>query len=175
MCALFGDNLLTTPNMPRAVLTNGFKCDSFQGVIRLLRVEMKRQLACKPGSVHKGCPLLDDHSSGAPVARRFVQPTRAAGRKQPWVPKHPCRPYSVLLQVGFAWPIPVTRDAVRSYRTFSPLPRKRGGLFLWHFPWGCPRRTLSGTLIPWSPDFPLPPAFRHLKRAAIRPTGEMRG
>jgi hypothetical protein len=27
--------------------------------------------------------------------------------------------------------------------------------FLWHFPWGRPRRTLSGTVFPWSPDFPL--------------------
>ncbi len=23
---------------------------------------------------------------------------------------------------------------VRSYRTFAPLPRKRGGIFLWHYP-----------------------------------------
>ncbi len=26
---------------------------------------------------------------------------------------------------------------------------------LWCFPWGRPRRTLSGTVFPWSPDFPL--------------------
>jgi hypothetical protein len=31
---------------------------------------------------------------------------------------------------------------------------------LWHFPWGRPRRTLSGTVFPWSPDFPPPAAFR---------------
>jgi hypothetical protein len=29
--------------------------------------------------------------------------------------------------------------------------------FLWHFPWGRPRRALPGTVPPWSPDFP-PPA-----------------
>ena len=46
-----------------------------------------------------------------------------------------------------------------------------GGLFLWHFPWGCPRRTLSGTVFPWSPDFPPPRVFRHCARAAIQPTG----
>ena len=52
----------------------------------------------------------------------FVQPTRAAGRKN--LDSEPsCHPYSVLLQVGFTWPTPVTRGAVRSYRTFSPLPR----------------------------------------------------
>ncbi len=26
--------------------------------------------------------------------------------------------------------------------------------FLWHFPWGRPRRRLAGTVFPWSPDFP---------------------
>jgi hypothetical protein len=26
--------------------------------------------------------------------------------------------------------------------------------FLWHFPWGRPRRALPGTVFPWSPDFP---------------------
>src|SRR5438128_5198520 len=51
----------------------------------------------------------------------------------------------------------VAGGAVRSCRTVSPLPRDfaHGGLrFLWHFPWGHPRRTLSGTACPWSPDFP---------------------
>ena len=33
--------------------------------------------------------------------------------------------------------------------------------FLWHFPWGCPRRTLSGTVFPWSPDFPPLRPFGH--------------
>ena len=28
--------------------------------------------------------------------------------------------------------------------------------FLWHCPWGRPRRALPGTVPPWSPDFPLP-------------------
>jgi hypothetical protein len=97
------------------------------------------------------------------------QPGRQAGNSLD--AEASCHPYSVLLQVGFAWPKPVAKPAVRSYHTFSPLPGKPGGLFLWHFPWGCPRRTLSGTLIPWSPDFPPLSAFRHLKRAAIQPTG----
>lgn len=26
--------------------------------------------------------------------------------------------------------------------------------FLWHFPWGRPRRPLTGIVLPWSPDFP---------------------
>jgi len=57
----------------------------------------------------------------------------------------------------------VAGRAVRSYRTLSPLPaegRTPGPAvcFLWHFPWGCPRRVLPGTVFPWSPDFPPPPA-----------------
>ena len=64
----------------------------------------------------------------------------------------------------------VTGGAVRSYRTISPLPAPKGlgGVFLWHFPWGRPRRVLPGTVFPWSPDFP-PSASR--RRAAIRPSG----
>jgi hypothetical protein len=38
-------------------------------------------------------------------------------------------PYLVLLQVGFTMPRSVATRAVRSYRTISPLPRKRGGIF----------------------------------------------
>ena len=57
--------------------------------------------------------------------------------------------------------VSVTGDAVRSYRTLSPLPatgnRSRPAVcFLWHFPWGRPRRALPGTVFPWSPDFPPP-------------------
>ena len=41
---------------------------------------------------------------------------------------------------------------------FHPCPAgrslARAVCFLWHFPWGRPRRTLSGTVFPWSPDFP---------------------
>ncbi len=49
---------------------------------------------------------------------------------------------------------------------FHPcLPSGRRSAFLWRFPWGRPRRTLSGTVSPWSPDFP-----PHLA-VAIRPTG----
>ncbi len=53
--------------------------------------------------------------------------------------------------------------------------------FLWHFPWGRPRRALPGTVFPRSPDFPLHghPALAILDtkprpncpRAAVRPAG----
>jgi len=58
---------------------------------------------------------------------------------------------------------PVTSRAVRSYRTFSPLlylQKIKRYILCGTFPKVClnkPRRTLSGTLSAWSPDFP--PAF----------------
>jgi hypothetical protein len=68
----------------------------------------------------------------------------------------------------------VAADAVRSYRTFSPLPRctQRAAAVrsLWHFPWTRARRTLSGTACLWSPDFPP----RQLAGAAVRPTDNHR-
>ena len=54
----------------------------------------------------------------------------------------------------------VADSAVRPYRTLSPLPAaffgkpERAVCFLWHFPWGRPRRALPGIVFPWSPDFP---------------------
>ncbi len=56
----------------------------------------------------------------------------------------------------------VAADAVRSYRTLSPLPadswlpKDDGGRFAFcgTDPWGRPRRALPGTVFPWSPDFP---------------------
>jgi len=69
---------------------------------------------------------------------------------------------------------PVTRTAVRSYRTLSPLPFFARGLrravcFLWHCPWGRPRRRLSGTVLPRSPDFP--PCLPIRWQLAERPSG----
>jgi len=52
------------------------------------------------------------------------------------------------------------RGALLPHRfTLTARPACRDGLavyFLWHFPWGRPRRALPGTAPPWSPDFPLP-------------------
>lgn len=62
---------------------------------------------------------------------------------------------------------PVTSLAVRSCRTFSPLPSMMAVSSLWHFPSARAARALPGTLLPWSPDFPL----THKEQAAIRPSG----
>ncbi len=71
---------------------------------------------------------------------------------------------------------PVASRAVGSYPTLSPLPRiQRSRIvavcFLWHFPWGRPRRPLTGTVSPWSPDFPHPQPFG-FAGAAARPAGK---
>ena len=129
----------------------------------------QRQTACKPGSVPlSGSPEGGDgHSSWTLVAERLVRPTRAAARRPArhlGSLRNACRSYLVLLPVGFSLPPPL--PAVRCALTapFHPYrrPACRGGLavyFLWHFPWGRPRRALPGTVPPWSPDFPLP-AYR---------------
>ena len=51
-----------------------------------------------------------------------------------------------------------TRGALLPHRftlacTSCPAPAV---CFLWHFPWGRPRRPLAATVDPWSPDFPPP-------------------
>src|SRR5688572_30489653 len=81
-------------------------------------------------------------------------------------------PYLVLLQAGFAVPPSVTTDAVRSYRTLSPLPAAPpvGEGKLRRFAFCCtvrgltsPRRYLAPC--PGSPDFP-----PRLRAAIVWPT-----
>jgi hypothetical protein len=84
-----------------------------------------------------------------------------------------CRPYLVLLPVGFSLPSPLPAARCALTAPFHPCrpPETPDGLavyFLWHFPWGRPRRVLPGTVPPWSPDFPPSATTR---RAAIRPSG----
>ncbi len=94
-----------------------------------------------------------------------MRPTRATGPTD-----RPVRQAGRALLYGLApggvYPAAsVTEDAVRSYRTLSPLPaEKRAVCFLWHFPWGRPRRGLPGTVSMWSPDFP--PRFRQAETKA---------
>jgi len=58
---------------------------------------------------------------------------------------------------------------VRSYRTFSPLPCKQGGISLLHLSWGYPRRALPVIPALWSPDFPhLEPFGFHPRLSSLR-------
>src|SRR3569833_4167596 len=121
-------------------------------------------MAC--GSLRK----RDGHSSGAPVARRIVQPTRLTDLDRPDARRRQRHPYSVLLPVRFAVPPPLLTRAVGSYPTVSPLPsantqrgRRRsvfcGTVSETRAVKPTSRRTLSGTVCPWSPDFPLRTPF----------------
>ncbi len=69
-------------------------------------------------AIHLG-PLLPKSSSNLPGL---------LGAGTPLHFKNARSPYLVLLRGGVYHAIYVTADAVRSYRTFSPLPQ-RGGLF----------------------------------------------
>ncbi len=132
--------------------------------------------ACKPGSV-RAVLARDGHSSGTRLAARLARPTRAAGREPPRsAPFGDDRPPLFGLAPGGVYrAAPVTGSAVRSCRTLSPLPadgigRARAVCFLWHCPWGRPRRPLTGTVFPWSPDFPPIPGWGP---AAVRPSGAL--
>jgi len=106
---------------------------------------------------------IDGYSSGTPVTERLMRHTRTTARKHACGLKSTGRPYSVLLPVGFTMPHPSPGARCALTAPFHPYPSssKRGQAvcFLWHFPWGHPRRPLTGTVSPWSPDFP-----RHPKR-----------
>ena len=108
-----------------------------------LAIRYRKESAYKPGSVESS------HSSRLRVAAQLERPTR----ELVWA--HSALPYSVLLRVGFAVPQSVTTCAVRSYRTFSPLPAVAGRRFVFCGTFrrlAPPRRYLAPC--PSSPDFP---------------------
>ena len=117
-------------------------------------------------------PERGSHSSGTTLARRLVQPTRMTGPETGW---GACAPRVIPIRSCSRWGLPCRRCRQRRGgllpHPFTLTRMKRAVCFLWHFPWGRPRRTLSGTVFPWSPDFPPPTAFRHWWSAAARPTG----
>src|SRR5882672_3820757 len=129
----------------------------------------------------------DGHSSGTPVARRLQQPTRTTrpghrSRGNLGLRRNGLAPSLFGFAPGGVCPaVAVARNAVRSYRTFSPLPRPQ--------PW---RFVLCGTVPEVSPlarRFPagrypapyvhgartfLPGDLSVLAGAAVRPTDATR-
>jgi len=106
----------------------------------------------------------DDHSSGTRIAARLTRPTRATGRKCPRVTVSGSlliRPPAAPIRSCSRWGLPCRpchqgRGALLPHRftlacSGCPMPAV---CFLWHCPWGRPRRPLAGTVFPWSPDFP---------------------
>jgi len=137
----------------------------------------KCQTVCKPGSVlgpeADGWPFLWDARCRTPRA------TNPDGRR-----KLPLRPPGcpdaapVPIRSCSRWGLPC-RDRRRPRGALlphpftlarGPSPAVRAVCFLWHFPWGRPRRALPGTVFPWSPDFP-PPAPP--KRGRERPSDRL--
>ena len=131
----------------------------------------KYQPACKPGSV--GHHLLaqvirDGHSSGTMFAHGLEQPTRTASLTSPCGVIARRRTFHVAVPIRFCsrCGLPCRfRCRIRGAllpHLFTLTPSGDGAVrSLWHFPWGRPRRTLSGTVCRWSPDFPPPQPFDH--------------
>ena len=128
---------------------------------KVARRPVSRVLSPRPDEPGAG----DGHSSGTPVAGRLVRPTRAAARNRPPARSRPAAP----IRSCSRWGLPC-RPRYRERGALLPHPFTLTGrpcpeghetrpavYFLWHFPWGRPRRVLPGTVFPWSPDFP-PPA-----------------
>src|ERR1700723_854073 len=128
-------------------------------IVRSLFVHLRLncQTVCKPGSVPSpsflgrwGWPFFVDFRCQTPRA-----PDRGGGAKTRPARLAPGLPLLLGLAPGGVFPAVVIADnAVRSYRTISPLPpmlsqrelMSSAVYFLWHFPWGRPRRLLAGTV-----------------------------
>src|SRR6478752_6113156 len=115
----------------------------------------------------------DGHSSGTPVARRIMQPTRMTGLDRPGA----FAPTSFLFGLapgGVCRAVSVAGNAVRSYRTVSPLPRlnatRRGGLFSVALSLGFPPPDVIRHRLSMEPGLSSPATFRYWHGAAVRPT-----
>ena len=147
---------------------NGFVGSGYGPATRSARGRSRRPVG---RVLYRPFPGGDGHSSGTPVSGRLERPTRAAGaeaagRNDASRPAAPIRSCS-------RWGLPC-RPRCRSRGALLPprftLADRRGApcgpavCFLWHFPWGRPRRALPGTVPPWSPDLP------HRARCPARPS-----
>jgi hypothetical protein len=116
----------------------------------------------------------DGHSSRTPVARRVKQPTRMTGPDGP----DACASTSFLFGLapgGVCRAVSIAGNAVRSYRTVSPLPRPKryaaaAVSSLWHCPWGLtPAGRYPAPFVHGARTF-LPGHLSALAGAAVRPT-----
>ena len=115
-------------------------------------------------TIHLGqpSPTASSNLPGSPL-RRAVQAKACA------------LPYLVLLQAGFTLPRRVATRAVRSYRTFSPLPARLvidkwrlGGMFSVALSMDSCPPGVTWRPARWSPDFPPPPYI--MTAAVVWPT-----
>jgi uncharacterized protein YuzE len=124
-------------------------------------------------------PERGGHSSGTDVAVRLARPTRMAGAERSR--GFPLPSLFGLAPGGVCRAAPVARGAVGSCPTLSPLPGRPRGCagqpggrravcFLWHFPWGRPRRPFAGTVFRGARTF-LADSLSARVGAAARPAG----
>ena len=127
------------------------------------------QPAWKPGFVgHRllAQTIRDGHSSGTMFAHGLEQPTRTASLTSPCGVIAFRRTSRVAVPIRFCsrCGLPCrfrcrTRGALLPHLFTLTSSEEEAVRSLWHCPWGRPRRTLSGTVCRWSPDFPLPQPF----------------
>ena len=126
-------------------------------------------MTCKPGSVPTAVAVDDDYSSRVTVASHLKQPTRTS------VQDRTCRARRRVSLHGLApdgvyHARSVASSAVRSYRTFSPLPAypfpASGGLFSVALSLGLPPPGITRHPDPVEPGLSSP--FAEAKAAAIR-------
>jgi hypothetical protein len=144
--------------MPLPFLTNRFKSDSFQPLLQANNNSTSRPVSrvlSRWGLTHHGWPFI-----WSLRCRKLHATNPGGGPKTVLKPEGFVPPLFGFAPGGVCRAKLVAKPAVRSYRTVSPLPKQALAVyFLWHFPWGHPRRALPGTLFPWSPDFPPPHPF----------------
>src|SRR5262249_17256605 len=118
----------------------------------------------------------DGHSSWTPVTGRLMQPTRATTRRSRLASRNipGCPPLLLGLAPGGVFPAAaVAVDAVRSYRTISPLPPagwpgRAGGVFSVALSLGSPPPGVTRHRTSVEPGLS---SFRARQKAAIRPSG----
>ena len=132
------------------------------------------QTACKPGSVRA------ERETTIPLGRALRRASRdQPGRQGGNAPASPTRlaldgPPAAPIRSCSRWGLPCRpcrqgRGALLPHRftlacSGCPMPAV---CFLWHCPWGRPRRPLAGTVFPWSPDFPPSPQSGNSGRPAV--------
>jgi hypothetical protein len=141
------------------------------------------QPACKPGFVgHRPLArtIRDGHSSGTMFAHGLEQPTRTASLTSPCgviafanIPR--CRPYSVLLPVWFAMPLPLPDPRCALTAPFHPyLLRREGGSFSVALSLGSPPPDVIRHRMSMEPGLSSPASLSAGAGAAVQPTDAIR-
>ena len=132
-------------------------------------------MTCKPGSVATDVAVADDYSSGMAVASHLKQPTRTSVQDRTCCTRQRVSLHG-LAPDGVYHARSVTSSAVRSYRTFSPLPAypfpASGGFFSVALSLGLPPPGVTRHPDPVEPGLSSP--FTNTKVAAIRSSDSIR-